>query len=106
MDQISIDGSDMQNLGEFGRMPEDVYHKQVKIHVSKVNITSNCMLAILKILTGYFSRSSAMIADGVHSFADVFGSVLIIIGAMISSKAAVANKIMSAWSASSRSCSA
>lgn len=52
-------------------------------HVTWVGFWTNAALSVLKILAGIFGRSSAMIADGVHSASDLLTdvAVLIVIGA-------------------------
>lgn len=51
-------------------------------HVTWVGFWTNAGLSVLKILAGVFGRSSAMIADGVHSASDLLTdiAVLIVIG--------------------------
>lgn len=51
--------------------------KQVAIVGALVNFG----LAILKLLIGYFGRSQALIADGVHSFSDLICDFLVLIAA-------------------------
>ena len=62
--------------------------KDVTIQVSRTSITVNIGLTLMKLLAGIIAHSGAMIADAVHSASDVFGSILVIIGANISGKAA------------------
>ena len=58
--------------------------EEVKIgrHVTWVGFWTNAGLSVMKILAGVFGRSSAMIADGVHSASDLLTdiAVLIVIG--------------------------
>ncbi len=51
--------------------------------VTLVGMWSNIILAVLKVLAGIYGRSSAMIADGVHSLSDLLSDVvvLVVIGA-------------------------
>ena len=51
-------------------------------HVTWVGFWTNAVLSVMKILAGLFGRSSAMIADGVHSASDLLTdiAVLIVIG--------------------------
>lgn len=46
----------------------------------------NTLLATGKILAGYFGKSSAMIADGVHSFSDLVTDVIVIVFVSVSGK--------------------
>lgn len=55
---------------------------------SKVTIQSiiwNIILTIIKIFSGVFGKSSAMIADGLHSASDIVSSIGVLIGNYISS---------------------
>lgn len=45
--------------------------------VSLVSALINLLLAILKVVIGVFSNSHALIADGVHSFSDLFSDALV-----------------------------
>lgn len=51
-------------------------------------LTGNAVLAFLKIIAGIFSKSSALIADGVDSSADVFISIFTLVVVRIISKPA------------------
>ena len=59
---------------------------KIGLKVSKNTIIGNSILSILKISVGFFSRSNAMIADGLHSFSDVVSTFGVIIGLKLSSK--------------------
>jgi cation diffusion facilitator family transporter len=48
----------------------------------------NIVLMALKIIAGLFIKSSALVADGVHSFSDLVTDVMVLIGARISSRPA------------------
>lgn len=56
-------------------------------NVTWVGFFVNMVLSIAKILAGFFGRSSAMIADGIHSFSDFVTDVIVIAFIGISSKA-------------------
>lgn len=56
------------------------------IHTALLSIAGNFLLAILKILVGYFGHSFAMIADGIESVSDVFSSVLVWLGLKYANK--------------------
>ena len=47
-------------------------------HVTWVGFWINAFLGIIKVLGGIFSRSSALIADGIHSFSDFFSDIIVI----------------------------
>ncbi|MBQ9993690.1 MAG: cation diffusion facilitator family transporter, partial [Clostridia bacterium] len=48
----------------------------------------NIFLALFKFVLGFVTGSGAMISDGVHSVADVFSAVIVIIGLKMSVKEA------------------
>ena len=52
--------------------------------VTKQAIAWNILLTIIKIVAGVFGRSSAMIADGLHSASDIISSVGVLLGNYIS----------------------
>lgn len=56
--------------------------------VSIITIIVNIILSLFKIIAGIFGRSSAMIADGIHTASDVITTVIVIIGLSIASKEA------------------
>ncbi len=62
-----------------------MYNKIIK-KVSIIGIIANLLLMVLKLFAGIFSKSSALIADSMHSLEDMLSSLLACIGAMISSK--------------------
>lgn len=55
---------------------------------SLITILVNIALCIFKMLAAFIGKSSAMLADAVHSLADILTTALVIIGLKISSKAA------------------
>ena len=57
-------------------------------HVTWVGFWVNAALGLGKILAGVFGRSSAMIADGVHSFSDFVTDIIVIIFVGISRRKA------------------
>lgn len=59
---------------------------KIAYHVSFVTIVGNVVLAVFKLLAGIIAASSAMVSDAVHSFSDVFSTVIVIIGVKISSR--------------------
>lgn len=60
----------------------------VSVKVSRNTIIGNIILGIGKVACGLIGRSTAMIADGIHSCSDVFTTIGVIIGLKLSSKEA------------------
>ena len=58
----------------------------VMMKVSKISVASNVALTAFKLVAGIVGKSSAMVADAVHSLSDVAGSALVMFGAKISGK--------------------
>lgn len=56
--------------------------------VSVYTIILNMILSLIKIIAGVLGKSSAMIADGIHTASDVLTTVIVIIGLSIASKEA------------------
>ena len=56
--------------------------------VMQKSMCVNILLAILKIVIGFIGKSSALIADGIHSFSDLITDVFAIIGSALSRKPA------------------
>ena len=50
-----------------------------------VGLSSNVLLAAIKIVTGIFGNSYALMADGIESTLDIFSSVVVLGGIKISS---------------------
>jgi len=63
-------------------------NEQIAIKVARNSIIANIFLSIFKLIAGVVSGSAAMISDAVHSIADLFSTVIAIIGVKISSKKA------------------
>lgn len=61
---------------------------EVARHVTWVGFWINAALGVLKVLAGIFGRSSAMVADGVHSFTDFFTDIIVLIFVGISRRKA------------------
>ncbi len=53
-----------------------------------ISIWSNAILAVGKIVTGWFGESNAVFADGIHSGSDVFAAVIALLIVKISNKPA------------------
>jgi len=54
--------------------------------VTLVGVLVNTFLILLKLVTGIFGSSQALIADAVHSFSDLFTDAVVLIGLKISNK--------------------
>ena len=54
--------------------------------IAKVTIIANALLTLCKIVIGIIAHSSAMVADGIHSFSDVLSTLAVIIGLKLSNK--------------------
>ncbi|MCB1827582.1 MAG: cation transporter, partial [Coxiellaceae bacterium] len=65
-------------------MSHDRY--QVAKRTSYVNATINTLLAIFKIIVGWLGQSSALMADGVHSFSDLISDGLVLIASKAGTK--------------------
>ena len=59
-----------------------------KKFVAGLSITSNIILSILKIITGILSGSLSIISEAIHSFSDLFASILTFFSVMKSSQPA------------------
>lgn len=62
--------------------------EQVVMRVSKISITVNVILSILKLVAGIVAASGAMVSDAVHSASDVFSTFIVMAGVKMSRKAA------------------
>lgn len=60
----------------------------IGVRVSKNTIIGNFILAFIKILIGFIARSTAMLADGMHSLSDVITTIGVVIGLKLSHKEA------------------
>ena len=69
--------------------PDDA--KRVTMQVSTAGIVCNAALTVFKLVAGIVAHSSAMVADAVHSASDILGSLIVMIGAVFSHKAADAS---------------
>lgn len=45
-----------------------------------VGIVGNVVLALVKLVAGFWGQSAAMVADGVHSFSDILSSLAVLVG--------------------------
>lgn len=53
-----------------------------------IAILVNLVLGIAKVLVGFFARSSAVLADGIHTFSDIASSIGLLVGFFIAKKPA------------------
>ncbi|HEY4544017.1 MAG TPA: cation diffusion facilitator family transporter [Tissierellaceae bacterium] len=58
------------------------------MRVSKITLILNLVLSVVKVISGLIGRSSAMIADGIHTLSDVLTTVVVLLGLKVSSKKA------------------
>ena len=63
-------------------------NEKIAIKVSIISIILNCLLTLIKFISGVISKSSAMISDSVHSLSDVLSTFVVIIGVKIANKKA------------------
>lgn len=63
-------------------------NEKIAIKVSVISIILNCLLTLIKFISGVISKSSAMISNSVHSLSDVLSTFVVIIGVKISNKKA------------------
>ncbi len=56
--------------------------------VMSISVITNVFLSILKVIVGWICKSSALLADGVHSFSDLLTDFFAIIGNIIAKKPA------------------
>ena len=56
------------------------------MRVSYVSILINLVLSVGKFVAGIFGHSSAMISDAIHSASDVFSTIIVIFGMLLSSR--------------------
>lgn len=61
---------------------------KIGTRASLITISINIVLCIFKMLAAFIGKSSAMLADSIHSLADILTTVVVIIGLKVSSKAA------------------
>ncbi len=59
---------------------------QTARRVTIVNAATNTLLAFFKIIVGFFARSHALLADGIHSLSDLISDALILIAAKLGGK--------------------
>jgi cation diffusion facilitator family transporter len=50
-------------------------------HATFLDMGKNLLLGALKVILGYWGKSHALVADGIHSFADLLTDIFVLIGA-------------------------
>lgn len=70
---------------------DDQAISKIAVKVSVTTILINAVLSVFKLLAGIFANSSAMLSDAVHSFSDVFSTVIVIAGIKIGGRKSDAN---------------
>ena len=66
----------------------DSNSKKLTMRISAVSIVFNIALTAFKLIAGIVASSAALVADAVHSASDVLGSLIVMVGAVFSHKAA------------------
>lgn len=61
-------------------------NQKLAMHISKVTVLANILLASFKMFAGLFAHSSAMVSDAVDSASDVLSTLIVMIGIKISGK--------------------
>ena len=72
--------------GAAARTVDPAEYRRITDRVSAIGVAANLLLSVFKLAAGVIARSGAMISDAVHSASDVFGSLIVIIGARLSTK--------------------
>jgi len=63
-------------------------HEQIAITTARNSILINIVLSAFKLFAGIFAQSAAMVSDAIHSIADLFSTVIAIIGIKLANKKA------------------
>ena len=64
---------------------------RIAIKVSVLTIIVNILLSAFKLFAGVFAHSSAMISDAMHSFSDIFSTIVVIAGVKMAARQSDAN---------------
>lgn len=72
------------DLKHTGVSPKEAVH--IARHVTWVGFWINAILGVAKVAGGIFARSSALVADGIHSFSDFLSDIIVIVMVGISRK--------------------
>ena len=65
---------------------ENNEYKRTIMRVSIVTIIWNAILSLAKVIIGFIAGAVSLISDGFHSLSDVFSTIIVMIGAKISTK--------------------
>lgn len=63
-----------------------INNEKIALRVSIISIMVNIVLSFFKLVAGLFGKSSAMISDSIHSFSDVFSTIIVIVGIKLAGK--------------------
>lgn len=63
-------------------------NEQMAMHASRITIFSDILLTAFKLFAGIVGNSTAMIADAMHSFSDMYTTVIVMIGVKLSNRKA------------------
>jgi len=66
---------------------ENLKRYQQAKHTAIIGGIINTLLGLLKIVFGFMTHSQALFADGIHSFADIFADIFVVIATKASSQA-------------------
>lgn len=78
--------SPMETIGVRQNKGSEILNNVTK--VMSVSVVTNIFLSILKVITGIIYKSSALLADGIHSFSDLLTDFFAIIGNIMAKKPA------------------
>ena len=65
---------------------KELEYKKTIYKVSIITIIWNAILSLSKVIIGIIAKASSLITDGIHSASDVFSTVIVMIGAKLSTK--------------------
>lgn len=77
-----------EKLNKIDSPPANIDEEAVIQKLSLVSLLGNAVLSGFKLFAGFFGHSGAMISDAIHSFSDVFTTLVAWIGVKVSKKAA------------------
>ena len=69
-----------------GKLKNSESNEQIAMRVSRQCIYGNVLLAAFKLFAGIYGRSAAMVSDSVHSFSDICGAAIVMIGVKLANK--------------------